>query len=421
MFKVVEAFSGIGSQAKALANTGMPYSIEAIIEWDIFAFCAYDVLHNGQQEYEGTITQKNKIIDELMSKGLSYDGKKPVKRNQLKKLSEETLNRISYSFKRSKNLANITKVNGKDLPDNIDLLTYSFPCQDLSIGSFWWGNFSGIDRESGNRSSMLWEIERLLEELKGESRSLPSFLLMENVTTILSTRHKENFDEWKANLEKFGYINFVYTLNAADFGVPQKRKRTYMISVMNNYGEKGEKYIKKYFEEADLENFKTENPQKLEDFLFLNYKNERYLEEALESQPNYTPSRIKIYKNNTLLLNSKNEYAELTGTITTKQDRHPNAGNIFFNMPREGKAPYRNLTPRECFVLMGFNESDYQKIIDNNFLINKSKKFFTKDKLIKMAGNSIVVPVLEQVFSHIINLDSLIERDLKIKEERAII
>ena len=108
------------------------------------------------------------------------------------------------------------------MPEDIDLLTYSFPCQDLSLCGFWHGNFTGIDRNSGNRSSLLWEIERLLYDIKRKKRSLPRFLVMENVKALLSKMHRENFQMWQDELEQLGYLNHIYCLNASDFGVPQK-------------------------------------------------------------------------------------------------------------------------------------------------------------------------------------------------------
>ena len=85
-------------------------------------------------------------------------------------------------------------------------------------------------------------------------------------------------------------------------------------------------------------------------------------------------------------------------TVTTKQDRHPNSGVIDFNSNRKGKSNFRYLSPRECFILMGFSESDYQRLIDNNFKTKKNTNFFTRDKLNRMAGNSICVNVLESIF-----------------------
>ena len=78
------------------------------------------------------------------------------------------------------------------MPDDTDILTYSFPCQDLSIARAWHGSSGGIDRNANNRSSMLWQIERILKERKDKKLRLPRFLLMENVRNIQSKKHKDN-------------------------------------------------------------------------------------------------------------------------------------------------------------------------------------------------------------------------------------
>ena len=118
------------------------------------------------------------------------------------------------------------------------MLTYSFPCQDLSICGAWHNNMSGIDRNAHNRSGMLWEVERILKEYVTLGKKLPNFLLMENVSNILSEAHRHNFKEWQDYLSSIGYVNQVYTLNAVNFGIPQTRERTYMISVLANTKEK---------------------------------------------------------------------------------------------------------------------------------------------------------------------------------------
>ena len=97
-------------------------------------------------------------------------------------------------------------------------------------------------------------------------------------------------------------------------------------------------------------------------------------------------------------------YERIT-TITTKQDRNPNSGLILYNNEREGKSDFRYITPRECFLFMGFDEEDYDRLIDNNFMMNTRHMFITDSKLIKMAGNSKVVNVLEAIFSQMIRLD----------------
>lgn len=405
MFKVIEAFSGIGSQAKALKNIGIEFEILATVDWDINAIIAYDIIHNGVPDLdEYKLKTKEELIEILSKYTLSSDGKKPLDITGIKRINRNVMERLIAAIDRSKNLVSITDVKGKNLPDDIDLFTYSFPCQDLSIAGAWHGNNSGIDRDANNRSGMLWEVERILMERNNLGLTMPKFLLMENVSNILCSTHKSNFKEWQNNLESMGYSNKIYKLNAADFGIPQKRERVYMLSVLCDGDIKQE--VEKYIYENDLSlpmyiNKLNVKNIKLKDILRIDYTNNAYKKEADESQPNDTESRRKIYEENDILYDGKKVVRDVVTTITTKQDRNPNSGVIEYSPQNKNKSKYRYLTPRECFMLMGFDESDFQALIDNNFPVTKTMDFFVASKLYKMAGNSIVVNVLEAIFRQI--------------------
>ena len=185
-FKVVEAFSGIGSQAKALKNIGAKFKVVATIDWDIYATCAYDLIHNGAPDLKPYKNFTKKELIGILKKKytLSTNGKDSLSEFGLKSMSEESLRRVLAAIDRSHNLGSIVDISGKSFPGKVDLFTYSFPCQDLSICGAWHGNKSGIDRNAHNRSGMLWEVERILKELKELNKPLPKFLLMENVSNI---------------------------------------------------------------------------------------------------------------------------------------------------------------------------------------------------------------------------------------------
>lgn len=95
-------------------------------------------------------------------------------------------------------------------------------------------------------------------------------------------------------------------------------------------------------------------------------------------------------------------------TITTKQDRNPNSGNIYFESGIEGRGEFRYLTPRECFLFMGFTDEDYERVIKYNPEVRKGTRFISRDKLIRMAGNSIPVKLLEGVFLQIKMIDRIV-------------
>lgn len=404
-FRVVEAFSGIGSQAKALRNIKMNCDIVATIDWDIYATCAYDLIHNGSPFLKPYIDlSKEELVNKLTKFSLSSNGKTPLSIHALKAMSHESLMRILSAIERTNNLGSIVDIKGEEFPKDVDLFTYSFPCQDLSICGAWHGNMSGINRDANNRSGMLWEVERILKELNKANISLPKFLLMENVCNILSETHRKNFEEWQRFLVDIGYCNQVYSLSATNFGIPQTRIRTYMLSVFVGEDSHKRDSVEKYFKENSLQNIKPIKLKPLSDFLRVDYSNPIYKAEADASNPNDTPSRQEIYEENTCVYDGENVVKDVVKTITTKQDRHPNSGIIIYDKRKQGKAIYRNLTPRECFLLMGFDESDFNNVVNNNFNANNRRKFFTQEKLIRLAGNSIVVDVLEAIFKQVKSL-----------------
>lgn len=107
------------------------------------------------------------------------------------------------------------------------IMTYSFPCTDLSTA----GKMAGMERGSGTRSGLLWEVEKLLKECN----ELPQVLLMENVPQVHGKKNKVSFDEWCQFLESLGYKNYWKDLNAKDYGVPQSRNRCFMVSLRGDY------------------------------------------------------------------------------------------------------------------------------------------------------------------------------------------
>jgi len=238
---------------------------------------------------------------------------------------------------------------------------------------------------------------------------------MENVSNILSETHKHNFKEWQEYLTSVGYYNHVYKLSAKKFGMPQSRERVFMISVQCSKNEKV--ILEQYFNDHNLEDYeyikKIIQEKKLSDCLRMNYLVEKYKVEADLSQPNFTPSRQKIYKESKIIADGTNVFTDFVTTITTKQDRNPNSGLISYKPQDSFKAPYRNLTGRECILLMGFKEEQFDKLEKHNFYVNKSRKMFTNAKYIKMAGNSIVVQVLEQIFRQISEIDNLLDKKIR--------
>lgn len=413
MFRVIETFSGIGSQAKALTRIGEPFEIINTADWDINAILAYCMIHKGKID----VDKYSDISDEevtifLNDLTLSSDGKKAMNDVAFKRLPMNVKRKLYVAIKETNNLVSITDIKGSDIPENIDLFTYSFPCQDLSLCGCWHGNKSGISREVKNRSGMLWEVERILLEMHEQKKELPRFLVMENVTNILSRKHIKDFEDWQSTLTNLGYYNKIYRLNSKYFGIPQNRERAYMISILCNNNQEKIKQLDEYFEEHDLQGEDAarlkQRDLKLKDILCLDYNNPQYRREADESKPNNTPSRQKIYEDNHMLYDGNRINEIIVNTVTTKQDRNPNSGLITYLNHARGKVKWRYLTPRECFKLMGFDEIDFDKVISDNPKVTKSRNLYSTEKLIKMAGNSIVVDVLEAMFRQIMEINRII-------------
>ena len=177
--RLIELFAGIGSQAKALKNLGVKFEHWKCIEWDRFAVASYNAVHGTNfTPQDITLTHASDL---------------------------EIVDKERYCY----------------------ILTYSFPCQDLSLA----GAQKGMKKGSGTRSGLLWEVERILDECT----ELPQVLLMENVPQIIGKKNISDFQSWRSKLESLGYSNYVQLLNAKDYGIPQNRNRCFMVSILGDY------------------------------------------------------------------------------------------------------------------------------------------------------------------------------------------
>lgn len=178
--RLIELFAGYGSQAMALKRIGAKFEHYKVIEFDKFAIASYNAVH-----------------------GTDF------------------------------HTMDITKVHAEDL--NICdteaftyLLTYSFPCTDLSVA----GKQAGMKKGSGTRSGLLWEVERILTEIRDSNGELPQILFMENVPQVHSQGNMPDFRKWLDFLESLGYTNYWQDLNAKNYGVAQNRERCFMFSFL---------------------------------------------------------------------------------------------------------------------------------------------------------------------------------------------
>ena len=364
MIRVFEAFAGIGSQSIALRNLGIEHEVVAISEIDKYAIQAYEAIHRP------------------------------------------TLN-----------LGDISKIDPKDIPQH-DLFTYSFPCQDLSVA----GKQAGLGK--GTRSGLLYECEKIIEYCR------PKYLLLENVKNLVGKKFKPQFDEWLDYLESLGYTNYWQVLNAKNYGVPQNRERVFAISILgehkpyefpkaipldkciadileNEVDEKyylSEEYTKRFIESTNSPKYPIGNA-----YTVLGTTVENEEEKGTNSRhwvydPNGCISTLSAtdYKqpkqiaeiNQLGMLDIKgNEQVRrvygangISPTLNTMQggNRQPKILEYDYKI--------RKLTPREYFRLMGMRDDDIDKIQQAS--ISNTQQY-------KMAGNSIVVDVLEAIFKNL--------------------
>lgn len=394
MLRVFEAFSGYGSQSIALRNLGIEHEVVAISEIDKYALQAYYALHS----------------------------------------------------KDIPNLGDISKLDVNDIPEH-DLFTYSFPCQDISVA----GKTKGIVKGE-TRSGLLYECERIIEAKR------PKYLLLENVKNLVGKKFKAQFEEWLAYLESLGYTNYWQVLNAKNYGVPQNRERVFVVSILGEHEpfewptpipldkciadileeQVDEKY---YLSEEIQKRFKITNQNKnilgttKPDFRTIGQRDLVYNKEGIMGSLVATdykqPKQIAEINQVGMLDIKGNEqirrvYGDngISPTLNTMQggNRQPKIVEVertplkFLN--RNGKKTdgdytfcvdtchtggikehysngdfrIRKLTPRECFRLMGMRDVDIDKIQEAG--ISNTQQY-------KLAGNSIVVDVLEAIFKNL--------------------
>lgn len=183
--RLVSLFSGYDSQAMALRRLGVDFEHYRAVEFDKYAIASLNAVHGTNFEV--------KDIKDVNADDLGI------------------VERDKYCY----------------------IMTYSAPCTDISRA----GEQKGFEEGSGTRSSMLWEVKRLLYELNKENR-LPDVLLMENVAAIHDEKNKKYFRQWIDVLDDLGYTNYFQDLFAYDYCIPQNRERTFVVSLLGDYNYK---------------------------------------------------------------------------------------------------------------------------------------------------------------------------------------
>ena len=227
--KLVETFSGIGFQRMGIQNTGL-YKIESVstCELDTDAIIAYATVHCGLtmnivEKYPNYPTRKE-MADTLIQKHIGYNFEKNKEYDWQKlarsKDSKQRLKLAWLADKLSKNAGDICLV---DKFPSCDLLTFSFPCQSLSLAGKQEGMIKGE-----TRSGLVFEVIRILNNMK-EDGDLPTFLLMENVDALLNRKNKPHYEALNEEFAELGYDVKYEVINSKNCGVPQNRNRCFAI------------------------------------------------------------------------------------------------------------------------------------------------------------------------------------------------
>lgn len=367
--RLIELFAGYGSQHFALKYLGANVEHWKICEWAVKSIQAYKDGHCiDDTDYSKDMT-KEELIDYLFNKGISQNYNEPMTLQQIKRQNENWLRTVYNNIIATKNLVNIQQVKGSDLEivdtDKYEyIMTYSFPCQDLSLA----GKRAGMS-DTSTRSGMLWEVERILDEIQNDNLELPQILLMENVPQVIGTKNVGTFNKWKRKLEKLGYKNYHQNLIATDYGIPQTRNRTFMISILGDYS-----YT-----------FPQPIPLKLKlkDMLEPNVDEKYYLsDKMLKGMMNTNFEQYKL----------ENKLKDTSGNADTIVARFEGCPQLVKdNLKTEHGLRIRKFTPREVFRLMGVKDEDYERIAKNQ----------SNSSLYHLAGDSIVIDVLMYIFNQL--------------------
>ena len=216
--KMIEIFSGIGAQAKALDTLPIPHEVVATMDVDKEAIVSYASMRYDLEKevsnYE--FPSKEVMVSELQSKNVGFDFAKS-KHSITMNTNIDKVKLYYLSDKLSKNLGDVSLQ--KELP-YVDIIFHSSPCQDYSCA----GKGAGGDEGSETRSSLMWESLRLI------GTSMPRFIVWENVAAVLSGKHRHNFIKYLERLSEMGYESAFELLNSKNYGVPQNRLRIFCVS-----------------------------------------------------------------------------------------------------------------------------------------------------------------------------------------------
>lgn len=273
------------------------------------------------------------------------------------------------------NFGDISKINPQDIPKH-DLFTYSFPCQDISVC----GNMKGL--AEGTRSGLLYECKKIIDYHK------PKYLLLENVSNLVSSKFINDFNNWLKYLESLGYSNYWQILNAKDFNIPQNRNRVFVVSILNE--DKNNPF--KFPDKQPLLNTLNKVCTDFDINQIVKNKNEIYIDKNIKNcvRKNYIRDKDEIAVSNKEIYSCKCTSGWNDNKVGIKISPTLRALNSHTCVLANNVI--RKITPREALRLMGVKEKDINKLIDSDL---------SNTQIYKLAGNSIVVNVLMGIFKNL--------------------
>ena len=339
MIKVLSLFSGIGAFERAFCRIGL--------DWELVNYCE---------------------IDRWAS------------------LSYSMVNQCDESL----NLRDVRTVTAETVRDRqVDLITYGFPCQDISIA----GKQQGFVNDSGEstRSGLFFEALRIIKELR------PRYAIAENVKALTSTKFKNEFATVLSSLEEAGYNNYWRVLNAKDYGIPQNRERVFIVSIRRDVDEGDFQFPDKEPLMLRLRDM-LEPAESVDEKYYLSTEREgvrRLIAELEVKATDYkNPPKIVI---DGLTRDVQCQRARvfnpngLSAAITATDYKEPLQISVKIAEPEHTyDVRIRKLTPREYWRLMGFLDGEFDRVHG-----------ISNSQLYKQAGNSIVVNVLSALLSQL--------------------
>lgn len=356
MLRLGTVFSGIGAVEHALEGLGVTYDIKFACD-------------NGERKlktkYEDILEQiadmnnfeRNAYINALYNQetGVNY--------------VEQTY-KANYGIDNNHFYQDAKLLNGIEYQNDVDLFVGGSPCQSFSI----MGKRKGLEEARG---TLFYEYARLVEEVR------PKVFIYENVTGMLN---HDKGRTWKIISEIFDDLGYDWTywiLNAKDFGLPQNRRRIFVVGFREDLA----RYFKKICEPQKVK-LECDMSSMLEDEI----PNKYYLPEKGFKRV-IDPNQIKHVALNGQIARCQvacqqyNWYGDMRFESVIPQ-RLEEEERIYKGEYKGVRGVARCLTPRECLRLMGFSDQ-FQIVVPDQHMY-------------RQVGNSIAVNVIKEVVRQII-------------------